>query len=238
MLAATSETAKTRIGWPAYVLGALRHLKDRPMRVSIRIDDGEPMRRRARSVLVANVGRLQGGIRLLAEAEPDDGVRDIAVLTPRTLWHWAALGWGVIRRKGGRVSSWRSFPAHAWRWSVTGRSPDNSTAISSTRGPVTRGTSAPGLMAVCATASGPPGPRTGRGRGRTAGSAAGGGATILPYLSACRRVRSTAATRFWHPTGRETPISALLVALRLTQKSLGDWAGGSTRRSAAEPGSA
>jgi diacylglycerol kinase family enzyme len=109
MLAATSETAKSRIGWPAYVLGALRHLKDRPMRVTIRIDDGEPMRRWARSVLVANVGRLQGGIRLLTEAKPDDGFLDIAVLTPRTLMHWAALGWGVIRRKGGRVSSMEVF---------------------------------------------------------------------------------------------------------------------------------
>ena len=39
MLDATSETTKARIGWPAYVVGAARHLRDRPMRVSIRIDD-------------------------------------------------------------------------------------------------------------------------------------------------------------------------------------------------------
>jgi diacylglycerol kinase family enzyme len=88
LLDATSDTTKARIGWPAYVLGALKHLKDRPMRVTIRIDDGEPMRRRVRSVLIANVGRLQGGVRLLTEAEPDDGVLDIAVLTPRTLRNW------------------------------------------------------------------------------------------------------------------------------------------------------
>ncbi len=73
MLEATSETTKARIGWPAYVVGAVRHLRDRPMRVRIRIDDRPPVRRRARSVLVANVGRLQGGVRLLTEAEPDDG---------------------------------------------------------------------------------------------------------------------------------------------------------------------
>ncbi|MFI7607484.1 diacylglycerol/lipid kinase family protein [Micromonospora sp. NPDC049366] len=100
MLAATSETTKARIGWPAYVMGAARHLRDRPMRVSIRVDDRPPVRRRARSVLIANVGRLQGGVRLLTEAEPDDGRLDVAVLTPRTLRHWAALGWAVIRRRG------------------------------------------------------------------------------------------------------------------------------------------
>lgn len=100
MLAATSEATKARIGWPAYVMGAARHLRDRPMRVSIRVDDRPPVRRRARSVLVANVGRLQGGIRLLTEAEPDDGWLDVAVLTPRTLRHWLSLGWAVIRGRG------------------------------------------------------------------------------------------------------------------------------------------
>jgi diacylglycerol kinase family enzyme len=99
MLAATSEATKARIGWLAYVFGALRHLRDRPMRVSIRIDDQPPIRRRARTVLVANVGRLKGGLRLLLDAEPDDGAFDVAVLTPRTLGHWASLAWAVARRR-------------------------------------------------------------------------------------------------------------------------------------------
>ncbi len=99
MLADTSETTKRRIGWPAYVMGAARHLRDRPMKVAIRVDDQQPIRRRARSVLVANVGRLQGGVRLLTDAEPDDGYLDVAVLTPRTLRHWIALGWAVLRRR-------------------------------------------------------------------------------------------------------------------------------------------
>ncbi|MGC5022630.1 diacylglycerol/lipid kinase family protein [Micromonospora sp. DT47] len=100
MLDSTSETTKARIGWPAYIMGAAKHLRDRPMRVSIRIDDRPPMRRRARSVLIANVGRLQGGVRLLTDAEPDDGWLDVAVLTPRTLGHWVAMGWALVRRRG------------------------------------------------------------------------------------------------------------------------------------------
>jgi diacylglycerol kinase family enzyme len=99
MLAATSEVTKARIGWPAYVFGALRHLRGRPMRVSIRIDDQPPIRRRARTVLIANVGRLKGGLRLLLDAEPDDGAFDVAVLTPRTLGHWASLAWAVATRQ-------------------------------------------------------------------------------------------------------------------------------------------
>jgi diacylglycerol kinase family enzyme len=99
MLAATSETTKARIGWPAYAMGAVRHLRDRPMRVSIKVDENEPVRRRARTVLIANVGRLQGGMRLLPDAEPDDGCLDVAVLTPRTIGHWVRLGWALIRRQ-------------------------------------------------------------------------------------------------------------------------------------------
>ena len=112
MLDSTSETTKKRIGWPAYVVGAARHLRDRPMRVSVRIDGKPPLRRRARSVLVANVGRLQGGVRLLTEAEPDDGWLDVAVLTPRTLRHWLAMGWAVLRRRD-RVPGMEVFRARS-----------------------------------------------------------------------------------------------------------------------------
>ena len=41
----------------------------------------------------------QGGVRLLTEAQPDDGVFDIAVLTPGSLRQWMALAWAVIRRR-------------------------------------------------------------------------------------------------------------------------------------------
>ena len=120
MLAATSETAKARIGWPAYVLGAVRHLRDRPMRVTIKVDGDAPRRRRARSVLIANVGRLQGGVRLLAEAAPDDGLFDVAVLTPRTLRHWLMLAFAVLRRSA-RVPSMEVF--HGARVEVTSDRP-------------------------------------------------------------------------------------------------------------------
>jgi diacylglycerol kinase family enzyme len=108
MLDATSDKAKARIGWPAYVLGALRHLTDRPMRIVLRVDDGPLLRRRARSVLVANVGRLTAGMRLLSDAAPDDGLFDVAVLTPRGLAQWAALGWGILLRRD-RVPSMEVF---------------------------------------------------------------------------------------------------------------------------------
>lgn len=99
MLEGTSETAKKHLGWLAYLGGAAKHLRDRPMRVRIVLDGGAPMPRRPRSVIVGNVGRLQGGVRLLSAAKPDDGKLDVAVLSPNSLRHWAALGWAVLRRR-------------------------------------------------------------------------------------------------------------------------------------------
>ena len=99
MLEGTSDAAKKHIGWLAYVGGAVKYLRDRPMRVRIVLDGGAPMLRRPRTVIIGNVGRLQGGVRLLQEAEPDDGKLDVAVLSPKNLGHWAALGWAVVRRR-------------------------------------------------------------------------------------------------------------------------------------------
>jgi diacylglycerol kinase family enzyme len=110
MLDSTSEQAKKRIGWLAYVGGAVKHLRDRPMRVRIVLDGGRPMQRRPRSVIVGNVGRLQGGVRLLSEADPADGRLDVAILSPRSLGHWARLGWAVLRRHQ-RVPLMETYPA-------------------------------------------------------------------------------------------------------------------------------
>jgi diacylglycerol kinase family enzyme len=99
MIGAASNDLKRRIGWPAYLLAALKHLRHRPMRVRIRLDGGPPLRRRARTVLVGNVGKLQGGIPLLPDAQPDDGWLDVAVLSPHTIRHWLMMAWGVLRRR-------------------------------------------------------------------------------------------------------------------------------------------
>jgi diacylglycerol kinase family enzyme len=94
-----STTLKAKVGAVAYVLSALRHLRDRRMHIEVYLDDEPPLRRRARSVIIGNVGRLQGGVRLLADAEPDNGQMDVAVLAPRSLGHWVQTSWGVLRHR-------------------------------------------------------------------------------------------------------------------------------------------
>ena len=63
------------------------------------------MRRRARSVLVGNIGTLQGGLPLIPDAKPDDGVLDVAILAPRTVPDWLRLGVQLIRRQPSSSST-------------------------------------------------------------------------------------------------------------------------------------
>ena len=63
------------------------------------LDGGAPKPRRPRTVIVGNVGRLQGGVRLLSEADPADGKLDVAILSPNNLRHWLSLAWAVVRRR-------------------------------------------------------------------------------------------------------------------------------------------
>jgi diacylglycerol kinase family enzyme len=106
MLAGTSEELKKRAGWAAYLLSALRHLWDRPARVVLRADLGPPLRRWASGVIVGNVGALQGNVRLLPDAAPDDGVLNVAVLTAWGIIGWLGLAADVLllRRKTARLT--------------------------------------------------------------------------------------------------------------------------------------
>src|SRR5262249_34431813 len=101
MLRSTSEDAKKRFGYAAYVVAMLRHVGDPPLRVAVRTDGGRPKKYHATGIIVGNVGWLQGGIRLLPDAQPDDGLLDAAVLTSRGLVSASMLGLRILLRREG-----------------------------------------------------------------------------------------------------------------------------------------
>jgi YegS/Rv2252/BmrU family lipid kinase len=92
------ERLKKRVGWPAYVISGAKHLRGRGIRVAITLDDGEKLHRRVRTVVVGNVGKLQGNIPLLPDAEPDDGILDVVVIATRNVVDWARVAGRVVRR--------------------------------------------------------------------------------------------------------------------------------------------
>ncbi|MFF7585885.1 diacylglycerol kinase family protein [Kitasatospora purpeofusca] len=96
VMASTHQGLKRRLGWPAYLVGAIRHLSDRQFALTVRVDGGPPVRRRVRMAVVGNVGTLQGGVRLLPGAVPDDGLLDLVLVQPQGLRGWCAALLGLV----------------------------------------------------------------------------------------------------------------------------------------------
>ncbi len=89
--------AKNKLGMFAYVWAALRNLDKKPVRTTIRLDGNEtPLVRMAKSVMVANMGRLQGGVEIVPDADPQSGMLEIAVLKADSLSAWAGLAWSAV----------------------------------------------------------------------------------------------------------------------------------------------
>src|SRR5215468_11200330 len=98
VVAAAGEQLKRRFGWAAYAAAGMRKLTTPLHDFTVRLDDAEPLRRRARSVVVANAGLLPGGFTLLPGARLDDGLLDVGILAPSGAWDWIRLAGRVLAR--------------------------------------------------------------------------------------------------------------------------------------------
>ena len=87
---------KHQFGWLAYAMSGAAHLASAPARFMIRLDDGPPIERTARSVVVGNSGLLPGGFRLLPDARLDDGMLDVGVLAPHGPLGWTRVATRVL----------------------------------------------------------------------------------------------------------------------------------------------
>lgn len=94
----TREDLKARIGWLAYVEASTRHMFTRRRPAVITVNNGAPIRRKIRSVLVANTGKIQGGVSLAQTAQLSDGQLEVIVLTPRNLGSWVRMAAQFILR--------------------------------------------------------------------------------------------------------------------------------------------
>jgi diacylglycerol kinase family enzyme len=102
MIRNTDDRAKDRYGWPAYLAGGAKALRrTRPVHYEVRVDNAPAVRRSGLGVLVGNVGQVQGGVALLPDADPSDGLLDVIVLAPRSKRDVAVLIWRIVRRDPG-----------------------------------------------------------------------------------------------------------------------------------------
>jgi diacylglycerol kinase (ATP) len=76
-----ADKLKDRLGRGAYVLGGAAKLNTACFEAKIKIDGTRWYEGAASCILVGNVGDLFGGIEVFADAQPDDGLLDVGVLT-------------------------------------------------------------------------------------------------------------------------------------------------------------
>jgi diacylglycerol kinase family enzyme len=98
VVGAAREQLKRRFGWVAYAVCGVTRLSLPPRDFTVRLDDGEPLRRRARCVVVANTGLLPGGFALLPGARLDDGLLDVGILAPSGALGWVRLAGRILAR--------------------------------------------------------------------------------------------------------------------------------------------
>lgn len=76
----TSGESKDRLGVLAYVVEGAKHIFDRPFRASFTADNEESRHGSWATILVGNLGQLQGGIDLFPDSSPHDGLLDLVGL--------------------------------------------------------------------------------------------------------------------------------------------------------------
>ncbi|MFK0401023.1 diacylglycerol/lipid kinase family protein [Microbacterium sp. NPDC090225] len=89
MLVETDDDLKSKAGWLAYVEAMGRALSGTEMTdITVTIDDRDPQEVRGHTMLIGNCGMLQGGIRLLPDAQLDDGLLDILLVSSEGPLQW------------------------------------------------------------------------------------------------------------------------------------------------------
>src|SRR4029453_4195668 len=120
MLRDADPKLKEHLGAVAYVLSGFKHLRRRATRFQLRLDDRPPIERTGQGVLIGNLGRLQGGLPVMPDARPDDGLLDVAVLQTRTVLDWLALAARLLLRRRRKDPQLELFTA---RRGENGRDP-------------------------------------------------------------------------------------------------------------------
>lgn len=109
IMANTVDELKDRVGWLAYVEAGIRHLPGKPVRAKISVDGQHPVRRRIRSVMVGNCGKITGGVEVFPDARLDDDILDVLILAPEGKLGWFGVLAGMFGRKKGKSKAVEYF---------------------------------------------------------------------------------------------------------------------------------
>lgn len=91
MIGATSKSFKRKAGKAAYLWTGAKHLRAAATPVRIKVDGVDWFEGDASCVIAANVGTILGGVTAFPDAEPDDGVLEVGVVTAEGALAWSRV---------------------------------------------------------------------------------------------------------------------------------------------------
>lgn len=101
MIALTNPRLKKAVGWLAYIDAGVRAIPDlKPVKLRLSIDGAPERTTSVHTIIVGNCGALPGGILLIPDAKPDDGILDIAALKPSGPFGWLKV-WNKVAWENG-----------------------------------------------------------------------------------------------------------------------------------------
>jgi YegS/Rv2252/BmrU family lipid kinase len=102
MIDAVDGAAKRKLGRLAYVRTGVGAMRAEPTKVKVKIDGTPWFKGKASCVLVGNVSTATGGLVVFSDAEPDDGVLDVGVVTAEGTAQWLRVLTRAARQKADR----------------------------------------------------------------------------------------------------------------------------------------
>ncbi len=101
MIALTNPKLKKAVGWLAYIDAGVRAIPDlKPVKLHLSIDGAPERTTSVHTIIVGNCGGLPGGILLMPDAKPDDGILDVAALKPSGPFGWLKV-WNKVTWENG-----------------------------------------------------------------------------------------------------------------------------------------
>jgi diacylglycerol kinase (ATP) len=121
IMSGTSRDAKEKLGVFAYILSARKYASGRSSKFSISVDGEKARRCRAKTVFIANMGKIQANIALVPGTDPNDGQLNIAVIEASSPRDWLSLAFNLLRHKPHKSSGYRTLTAEKCVVTVEGQ---------------------------------------------------------------------------------------------------------------------
>ncbi|MET0976425.1 MAG: diacylglycerol kinase family protein [Leifsonia sp.] len=113
MIANTDDDLKAKAGWLAYVKAIALVFRDKnDLNFRYKLDQHRERHVRAHSIMIGNCGSLPANILLMPDAAVDDGVFDVLVLSPKSVFGWVQIFGKVFWENGvlSRTKAGRKLP--------------------------------------------------------------------------------------------------------------------------------